>query len=84
MRVERLFWVMFWRAKVKLWGSVSAFVSFLVTWINWIEGERNTGTGEAPGRVVCAADEGVDGACSCANIKADDGAGGVMGVGEGG
>lgn len=31
-----------------------------------------------------AAEEGVDGACSCADVETNDGAGGVMGVIEGG
>lgn len=29
---------MFWRAKVKLWGSVSASVRFLVKWESWVGG----------------------------------------------
>lgn len=52
-----------------------------MTWKVGLEG-RDTGAGEAPGRVVRATEEGVDGACSRTDVEADDGAGGVVGVVE--
>lgn len=76
--------MMFWRAKVRLWGSVSASVRFPVTSKGWVGLGMNTSAGKAPSRVVRATKEGVDGACSRANVKTNDGAGGVVGVGEGG
>lgn len=36
MRFERLFWVIFWRAKVKLWGSVSMSVRGLRDMESWV------------------------------------------------
>lgn len=69
---------------MRLWGSVSASVRFPVTSKSWVGLGGNTSAGEAPGGVVRATKEGVNGACSCANVKTNDGAGGVVGVGEGG
>lgn len=83
MRFERLFWVIFWRAKLKLWGSVSISVRSLVTKVGLGWG-MNTGAGKAPRGVMRAAEEGIDSACSRADIEADDRAGGVMYVCEGG
>lgn len=51
--------------------------------LSWLGG-RNTSAGEAPGGVVRTAEEGIDGACSRADVEAHHEARGVVVVGEGG